>query len=56
MTDNYWLGDEELVISYQRGTHIVISSQEEDPIYRGSYEKCKEFCEEQETAYQESLY
>ena len=54
--DNYWIGNEELVIIFQGGTHAVLSSEEEDPIFTGSYEECKDFCEMMVDEYQESLY
>lgn len=54
--DNYWIGSEELVIVFNGGTYEVISSEEEDPVFTGSYEKCKEFCDTQVDEYAESLF
>lgn len=54
--DNYWMGSEELVIVFRNGIHVVLSSEEDDPIFTGSYEKCKDFCEMMVDEYMESLY
>lgn len=56
--ENHYVGDTEYVIRYKNGTHHVFKSDFEDyrEVYTGHYDKCLEYCKEQEIAYQESLF
>ena len=49
---NFWLGNEELVIRWGIGTFVVLSSYEDGILFKGSYDKCLEFCRNREESYE----
>jgi hypothetical protein len=55
MMNNFWLGPEEFTIAFMNGTHVVLSSWEEKPIFTGTYAMCVKYCEELITKYKETF-
>ena len=52
MSDNFWLGNNELVIINRDGTHHVIEKYEDwEPVFSGKYEACRSYCVEREREY-----
>ncbi len=55
MSNNFWMGGEELTIVYMNGTHAVLSNWEDEPLFTGSYNACREYCLTREVEYLESI-
>jgi len=56
MKNNFWLGDNELVIVYREGTHHVLESYGNySTVFSGAYDKCVEYCKNREISYLESI-
>lgn len=56
MTNNCWLGSNELVI-INRGTSSFVLERYEDykEVFKGSYEKCREYVKQRYLSYMESI-
>lgn len=57
MSDNFWIGNNELVIVFRNGIHHVLERYEDyEPVFTGRYEKCREYCKSREADFlQESI-
>ena len=56
MTDNLFLGGNQLVIAFWNGTFCVLESFEDcQPVFTGSYEKCLDYMRTRYIEYLESL-
>ena len=57
MSNNFWLGNIELVIVFRNGRHIVweIDNDDRQTVFDGHYEKCLEYCKNREISYMESI-
>lgn len=57
IADNYWIGDNELVIRFRNGIHVVLEKYEDyEVVFTGHYEKCHAYCREREIKYLDSLF
>lgn len=55
--DNIWLGGQELLIRYREGVFVVLDSYEDyEVVFKGTYAKCRAYCEQCWIEYQESLF
>ena len=57
MTNNFWLGSNELVIVFRNGQHIVweIDNDERKTVFTGHFDKCLEYCKSREVEYMEGI-
>lgn len=56
MTDNFYLGRNELLIRFQEGRHVVMEADEDwKTVFEGSYGQCRGYCENRVRDYQESV-
>lgn len=56
MTNNFWLGANELCIVPRSGTYGVVEKYEGwEDVFQGSYERCRKYCEDRVTAWEESV-
>lgn len=57
MSDNFWLGNNELVIVEGKGTHHVLEGFEDyESVFTGNYKACLDYCKKREIDYMESLF
>lgn len=56
MSENFWLGDNELVVVFRGGTFYVVDSYENyNTVFSGHFEDCLEYCKNREIDYLESV-
>lgn len=56
MSNNFFLGDNELVIAYRSGScHVIEKYEDWETVYFGDFGKCLQYCKEREIAYMESI-
>ena len=56
MSDNFWIGDNELVIRFADGQYVVLEKYEEcQRVFNGTYEQCRGYCETRRRDYEESI-
>lgn len=54
--ENFWLGDNELVVVFRDGNHRVIEKYEDyKVVFTGHFEKCMEYCRNRYISYMESI-
>ena len=54
--DNIWLGNNELLIRFRNGTHVVLEKYEDyEVVFTGKYDECVRYCKDREIAYLESI-
>lgn len=57
MSDNFWLGSNQLVIVEGKGTHRVLEAFEDyESVFTGNYKSCLDYCKKRENDYMESLF
>ncbi len=57
MSDNFWLGSNELVIVERPGFFAVLEAWENcEEVFRGSYAECRAYCKKRLDEYEESLF
>ena len=56
ISDNYFLGSNELAIRYRSGRYVVLERYEDyEVVFEGHYEDCVRYCKDRWTDYMESL-
>ena len=56
MSDNFWLGDNELIIVANGGTYSVLEKYEDYTIvFTDTYDECREYCEKARIKYEKSI-
>lgn len=57
MAENFWIGDNELVIIWKDGRYAVNEAHENyECVFWGSYEACFNYCQKRLMAYEESRW
>ena len=55
MTNNFWLGSNELCIIYRDGRHLVVERyMDYDVVFDGTYADCLDYCKSREIEYLEN--
>lgn len=56
MSNNFWLGNNELIIVERKGAYHVLESYENyESVFVGTYKECLEYCKNLEIAYMEEV-
>ena len=54
--DNIWLGNNELLIRFRNGTHVVLEGYEDyEVVFTGTYEECFKYMTDRWIEYEESI-
>ena len=57
MSNNRYLGDNELVLVFRNGTHCVLEEYEYyEPVFSGHYEDCVKYMDRREAEYLEEQF